>query len=222
MRAAAALATIAAGGILAALAYQAQAKALKGSVLALPEIPALDRALESEPVYFTLSMIERVLPIAPPFEELTMTAAEQNVAAFLRMIRYAEGTAGEEGYRTLYGGELFDQFADHPRIPVSAMLGGRPITSTAAGAYQILARTWDEVQAALNLPDFSPASQDAAAVYLIRRRGALEDVRAGRFEQAIAKVAREWASLPGSPYGQPVKSLEQVREIYAAAGGNFA
>ena len=218
----AALAIVAAGGLLAALAYQAQAKALRGSTLALPEIPVLDRALESEPVYFTLSLIERVLPIAPPYSELVMTAQETNVAAFLQMIRYAEGTAGPQGYRTLFGGGLFDHFADHPRMKVSAMLGAQPITSSAAGAYQILERTWDDVQASLGLADFSPASQDAAAVYLIRRRGALEDVRAGRFEVAIAKVSREWASLPGSPYGQPVKSIDQVRHVYASAGGVFA
>lgn len=216
------IAALAAGGLIAALAYQAQAKALRGSVLELPALPGLDRALESEPVYFTLSLIERVFPIAPSHQELTMTAAEKNVAAFLSMIRHAEGTAGPQGYRTLFGGGTFDHFADHPRGRVTATLGGKPITSSAAGAYQILERTWDEVQAALDLPDFSPASQDAAAVYLIRRRGALEDVRAGRFEAAIAKVAKEWASLPGSPYGQPLKSIDQVRQVYASAGGNFA
>jgi muramidase (phage lysozyme) len=219
---AAALVAIAAGGAVAVFAYQAQAKALRGSVLALPEIAALDRALESPAVYGALALIERMIPIGPSAEELTMTADEQNVAAFLQMIRAAEGTAGPNGYRTLFGGRLFDQFADHPRIAVTAPLGASTITSTAAGAYQILARTWDEARDALELPDFSPASQDAAAVWLIRRRGALADVRAGRFDDALAKVAKEWASLPGAPYGQPVKTLDQARSLYASAGGSFA
>lgn len=152
---------------------------------------------------------------------LATLTLERNVAAFLTTIRKAEGTAGQDGYRTLFGGALFDHYADHPRIPVSALLGRRLITSTAAGAYQFLARTWDEVAAALELNDFSPAAQDVAAVYLIRRRGALADVRAGRFEAAIEKCALEWASLPGSPYGQPVKTMDQVRAVYAAAGGSF-
>jgi muramidase (phage lysozyme) len=86
---------------------------------------------------------------------------------------------------------------------VTRLLGGREITSTAAGAYQFLARTWDEVAAALELPDFSPQSQDVAALWLIRRRGALADLREGRFDDFVAKCAKEWASLPGSPYGQP-------------------
>jgi muramidase (phage lysozyme) len=216
------LLVIAAGAGLALLAYQAQAKALRGSVLALPEIPGVDAALESPLAHQVLDLIESVIPIGPSQEDTMQLAADPNVAAFLKMIRYAEGTAGPNGYRTLFGGELFDHFADHPRVKVTRTLGGRLITSSAAGAYQILERTWDDIQARLALPDFSPASQDAAAVFLIRRRGALDDVRAGRFPQAVEKVSLEWASMPGSPYGQPVKTLDQVAAVYASAGGVFA
>lgn len=138
-----------------------------------------------------------------------------NLRAFLRMIRYAEGTAGENGYRMLFGGALFDSFADHPRVVVRKS----GYSSTAAGAYQILAGTWDEYRA--GLPDFSPASQDACAARLIRRRGALADVYAGRFADAVRKCAREWASLPGSPYGQPVRTLAQVQSAYLQAGGSL-
>lgn len=163
-----------------------------------------------------------VAGMSPRAGELAAIAGEPNVMAFLGTIRYAEGTLGGNGYRTLFGGDLFDHYADHPRIPVTRNLGGRPLTSTAAGAYQILERTWNDVVAALHLVDFSPAAQDVAAVWLIRRRGALDDVREGRFDDAIAKCAKEWASLPGSPYGQPVKSLAQVRRAYESAGGEFA
>lgn len=135
----------------------------------------------------------------------------QNVQAFLMLIRTGEGTATATGYRTLFGGRLFDGFEDHPRISITA--GG--YTSTAAGAYQILARTWD----GLGLPDFSPANQDIAAVKLIKRRGALADVIAGRIEAAIQKCNKEWASLPGSPYGQPTLSLSRAVATYARWGG---
>ena len=94
------------------------------------------------------------------------------------------------------------------------------VDSTAAGAYQFLSRTWDECAAALSLPDFSPPMQDLAAVFLIRRRGALVDVQAGRIEAAIRKCAREWASLPGSPYGQPTRSMEQALATYRQYGGS--
>lgn len=145
-----------------------------------------------------------------------------NLQAFLRMIRYAEGTASANGYRMLFGGGLFEGYDDHPRTPVTATLGGKRITSTAAGAYQFLERTWDDIKRAAGVSDFSPESQDRAAAALIRRRGALADVYAGRFSEAVRKCAREWASLPGSPYGQPVKTMAQVTAAYQGAGGWIA
>lgn len=144
----------------------------------------------------------------------------RNLRAFLRAIRFAEGTAGADGYRMHFGGSLFASFADHPRRAITARLGGREITSTAAGAYQFLERTWDDVRG--SLPDFSPASQDMAAARLIRRRGALGDVYAGRFAEAVRKCAREWASLPGSPYGQPTKTLDALAGVYLSNGGFYA
>jgi muramidase (phage lysozyme) len=141
-----------------------------------------------------------------------------SLRAFLAVIRAGEGTSDPDGYRRHYGGKLFDSYADHPRIAIKA---GR-WTSTAAGAYQFLSRTFDECRTALALPDFSPESQDLAAVYLIRRRGALTDALAGRLDAAIAKCAKEWASLPGSPYGQPTRTLAQAHATYAQAGGTLA
>jgi muramidase (phage lysozyme) len=145
-----------------------------------------------------------------------------NVKAFLAVIRNGEGTADEAGYRRMFGGELFSDMRDHPRQKITKKLGGKPITSTAAGAYQFLSRTWDEVAKALSLKDFSPRSQDLGAVFLIWRRKALDDVLAGRFETAVEKCAKEWASLPGSPYGQPVKTMSEARRVYAANHGVFA
>ncbi len=141
--------------------------------------------------------------------------AHPNVQAMLRVIRAGEGTADINGYRRLFGGKLFDSFADHPRIKVSAS----GYTSTAAGAYQALASSWDETKRIMQLPDFSPISQDLFALGRIAARGALDDVIAGRFDVAIKKIAREWASMPFSPYGQPTISLERARSIYAGAGG---
>lgn len=144
-----------------------------------------------------------------------------NLEAFLAVIRHCEGASGENGYRMLFGGELFDTFADHPRRKITKPLGGKSITSTAAGAYQFLATTWDECRKALDLRDFSPQSQDKAAEWLIRRRGALDDVHAGRIKEALTKCAKEWASLPGSPYGQPTKSLAECLAVYHRSGGQF-
>lgn len=143
----------------------------------------------------------------------------ENIPAFLMMIRIAEGTDSEDGYRMMFGKGLFHSFADHPRKAIKKKSGNTHIISTAAGAYQFLSKTWDLCQIKLKLPDFSPKSQDRAAVYLIERRGALGDVVSGRFEEAIDKCNKEWASLPGSPYGQPTLTMAKALAFYRAAGG---
>lgn len=145
-----------------------------------------------------------------------------NVRAFLHMIRVGEGTADDDGYRRHFGGSHFDSYADHPRKAITAGLGKNKYTSTAAGAYQFLARTWDGLVKQYGFASFEPRIQDIAALALIQGRKALDDVLAGRFEDAVRKCAREWASLPGSPYGQPVKTMAQARATYEQAGGQFA
>lgn len=141
-----------------------------------------------------------------------------NLKAFLTMIQHAEGTYGQNAYRMHYGGQLFNSYAHHPNIAITK----NGITSTAAGAYQILFRTWTSVQQALQLPDFSPSSQNKAAIELIRRRGALTAVLAGRFEEAVEKCKKEWASLPGAGYGQRERSLALLTDVYKNAGGRLA
>lgn len=149
-------------------------------------------------------------------QDLRLTLQWINVQAFLRVIRAGESSQDDSrAYRMLFGGGLIDDLSAHPNRTVTA----NGYTSTAAGAYQFLSRTWIECQKALGLTDFSPASQDLAAVYLIERRGALDDVVAGRIEEAIAKCNKEWASLPGSPYGQPTRTLEQALKTYRDYGG---
>lgn len=148
-------------------------------------------------------------------DDLRAALRSPNVRAFLRVIRAGEGTADDAGYGRCFGGSMFADFSDHPRRVITA---GR-YTSTAAGAYQFLSRTWDGLVRQYGFADFSPQSQDEAAVALIAGRKALPDVLSGQIEQAIAKCAREWASLPGSPYGQPTRSMPQALATYAEAGG---
>lgn len=144
--------------------------------------------------------------------------AYKNIRAFLIMIQYAEGTYGKDGYRRLYGGGSFNDFSKHLNSPQTKW----GITSTAAGAYQILNKTWVELQGKLGLIDFSPVNQDKAAIELIRRRKALDDVYAGRFTQAIAKCRKEWASLPGAGYGQNEKNVQNLLAVIKVAGGMTA
>ena len=100
-------------------------------------------------------------------------------------------------------------FSKHPNVLVQVTA---TIKSTAAGRHQILYKTWIE----LKLPDFSPASQDLAAVRLFKRRNMLAPLFAGDVQQAIRNGNREWASLPGSPYGQPTHSMGELVGFYRA------
>jgi len=153
-------------------------------------------------------------------DELAAELNHTNVKAFSVVVRVGEGTADEEGYRRMFTGKLFTSFADHPRQIQSDK--GSALRSDAAGAYQIMSYTWRDIQAALRLPDFSPRSQDIAFVWLVKeRRKALEEIKAGKFQAAVKKCANEWASLPGSPYGQPVKTMAQAMKTYEQNGGTY-
>lgn len=159
--------------------------------------------VKSPPVGATSNLSEKALAFQRYLDSPCMRA-------FLHALRLGEGTRGEAGYRTLFGGELFESFADHPRRVVKKS----GYKSSAAGAYQFLRRTWDEVAETLWLPDFSPPSQDVAAVFLINRRGALEAVLNGEVQRAVHLCRKEWASLPGSPHGQPTVAMDRFMAEY--------
>jgi lysozyme len=138
--------------------------------------------------------------------------------ALLNTIRFAEGTwtnGRGDGYRMLYGGGQFSDMARHPEFVVTS-----GYSSAAAGAYQFLPATWNEAARRLRLPDFQPASQDQAALYLMEKRGALTRFdRQGLSHDVLDLLAQEWASLPtlhgSSYYGQPVKGAEELRRFYS-------
>lgn len=156
-----------------------------------------------------------------------------NLKAFLDMIAHSEIGPGllaksDNGYNVLVGGslfddkgtpELFDDYADHPRKVVAL---GRGLKSSAAGRYQILTRYYDAYRKTLNLQDFSPASQDAIAIQMIKEQKAMPDIEAGNFDSAVAKCANIWASLPGAGYGQHENKIADLRAAYTSAGGMLA
>lgn len=141
----------------------------------------------------------------------------------LKAIRFAEGTNGPQGYQTKFGGGTFSDMSRHPGQVVNS--GG--YSSAAAGAYQFLPGTWDSQAKRLGLQNFGPESQDIAALALARNRllpiGGLAAVsKGGLTSQVSAQLAPEWASFPmengKSAYGQPVKPLSQLQQVY----GNIA
>jgi muramidase (phage lysozyme) len=156
----------------------------------------------------------------------TLSEAQKNsnVQAFLKVIRYAEGTSGTNGYRTLFGGNLFNDFSKHPnvKVPFIDKRTGKKNYSTAAGAYQFLHSTWQGLSLKLQLKDFTPGNQDLGAIELIREKGALEDVMNGRFEIAVGKVKKVWASMPNAGYLQPEKSMTKLIVKFKEYGGNIS
>jgi muramidase (phage lysozyme) len=147
----------------------------------------------------------------------------------LDVLAFTEGTGTDYGklvdgivlaspyYPELLGkrGVSVTNFSRHPDITVEV---NAELRSTAAGRYQFLKSTWDE----LKMPNFSPASQDVAAVRLMQERGMIGPLLAGDLKTAVLKGAPEWASLPtasgGSYYGgQTARSLAEIIAVYNLA-----
>lgn len=135
---------------------------------------------------------------------------DPKIKAFLDLIGKSEGAT----YNTLYGGTTFTDFSKHPNKKITA--GGW--TSTAAGKYQFLHKTWVAVSQKLGLKDFSPNSQDLAAIQLIKDRGAYNLILQGKITDAIHICSLEWASMPDqsgtSHYGQGGHSLQTLLTWY--------
>ena len=155
---------------------------------------------------------------------------EPRIKAMLDMIGFSEGT--HDGYGVVVRGEVVGpagspflgrrnvvvtDFGDHPRLMVQV---NRALRSSAAGRYQFLQRTWDE----LNLPDFSPRSQDLGAIMLMKRRRMIEPLLNDDFDTAVQRGSLEWASFPDANKGgqshfggQPAHPLETLRRQYQEA-----
>ena len=119
-----------------------------------------------------------------------------------------ETIAGPESkgdYNVIYGGSQFDDYSDHPRQPVMITSGpNKGQYSSAAGKYQFLGSTWDDIAERHNIPDFSPASQDQAAWALATEeykrdtgRDLEADLAAGDLSQVAPSLRNQWTSLPG-------------------------
>ena len=139
----------------------------------------------------------------------------KTVRAFMDTLAYAEGT--KEHYNYIFTFVTFTSYADHPR---RAICSGS-LCSTAAGRYQFLSKTWDSLAGSLGLADFTPPNQEKAGLELIRRAGAynyaLKADTYANFSAGVKKINTIWASLPGSPYGQPTHTMKELWGVYKEA-----
>lgn len=159
--------------------------------------------------------------MANSLDELKAARSNPNAQRYLRMLQQAEGTyKGADGnpYAVAFGGETIADLSKHPKVLREfKQTDGKANKTSAAGAYQFLGSTWDDVAGKLGLQDFGPESQDLAALELIRRNGSLQDVLAGNFDKAVQRDGRTWASLPSSPYAQPRRSQGFIEQALGAA-----
>ncbi|MET3046802.1 peptidoglycan DD-metalloendopeptidase family protein, partial [Flavobacterium covae] len=92
---------------------------------------------------------------------------EARIRAFMRMLRVGEGTEGEKGYTTQYSGSQFSDMNDHPHEVIKS----GNYSSSAAGAYQIMADTYDGLatyRTKYNIPNFNQESQDKLCLVILK------------------------------------------------------
>ena len=156
----------------------------------------------------------------PPVDGRASTGAGSqtgNAKALLNALADAEGTSqyANDGYKTQYTGKQF-KGNNHPREVL-----GTNLRSDAAGRYQFLSTTWDEIMGG----EMTPERQDEAALKLIKRRGV--NIEDGLSISEIYRLGGEWASVEGGPdmkkgggYGGQAKySAETFMQMYQQYGG---
>ena len=158
----------------------------------------------------------------PPVSNASSGASSQsgNARALLNAIADAEGTSqyANDGYKTQYTGKQFSG-TEHPREVL-----GTSLRSDAAGRYQFLSTTWDEIMGG----EMTNSRQDDAALKLIKRRGV--NIDDGLSISEIYRLGGEWASIEGGPemrkgggYGGQAKySAETFMQMYVKYGGKQA
>ncbi|WP_158978903.1 hypothetical protein [Cellulophaga sp. L1A9] len=164
----------------------------------------------------------------------TECTCEARVRAFLRLLKWTEGTEneGDDAYRTLFSFKKFDDYSKYPMDIVKAS----GYSSSAAGAYQINIACYKTLQGyyknKLNqwkqdtnndyitkykINGFTPLEQDKLTLLILihKRKGLIHDIINKEFSKGLRiHASYEWASMPPKRYDQPAKSFEEVANRY--------
>ena len=136
--------------------------------------------------------------------EIAWNEADPTQRAFLNTLAGPE-SGGE--YNIIYGGDHFEDYSKHPGVYKPIESGpNKGKKSSAAGKYQFLESTWNDIAHRYRLPDFSPANQDKAAWYLAAEtyartqgRSLSTDLQSGD-PKVLAGIGKAlspiWTSLP--------------------------
>lgn len=162
------------------------------------------------------------------FEEMNISSDvlvdDPRIRAMLDLINYAEGTSGDYGkivngivIKSPYYPELIGKhnvsITNFSRFPEILVDYGAD-WSTAAGRYQITTDTWKD----FGRGDFSPRSQDRAAIRIMNSLNMLELLLSGNIRQAIFTASKRWASFPKDESGTsnfPPQNAKPVAELEA-------
>ena len=141
-----------------------------------------------------------------------------NLSAFLDTIADMIGStichqSMDDGYDVDITGSRFQSYETHPfmmRDPVFITDG---VESTKAGRYLLSVELWPYYKRMLNLPDFSPYSQDKWAIKLIFENDARSLVKQGKIEIAFSKCVDIWPVLD---------NVEAGKDVYPRFGGHIS
>ncbi len=140
---------------------------------------------------------------------VSMIGALQNprVQAILDLISRPEGGT----YDSHNSGAKMTNFDEHPGFGPPNKQGD---SSSAAGRYQMLKRTFDGIKKQIGPLTMSEPSQDLAAAWLLKELGALKALESGNLDTAIsaAAVPKGWAALPGGV--QQRIDMGQAKALY--------
>lgn len=169
-------------------------------------------------------------------KELADLARKPEIRAMLDTIGFTEGTG--LNYGKVVNGTVIGQnkknmpydttlvagaknvttydMSQHPNVKVQV---NKNLVSSAAGRYQFLSGTWNNLSQKLGLTNFHADTQDIAAVQLMKERNMIEPLLNGDLQTAINRGANEWASLPkadgnGAYAGQNARSFEAIQNAY--------
>ena len=138
---------------------------------------------------------------------------DPKIRAFLDLIAWKES----QGYNSLVGNKTFSSFQDHPGVLNPQLYSQTGQNSDAAGRYQFISTTFTPLKNSLNLPDFSPISQDKAAALLLVQLGASSKIMSGDIAGAILSSRSTWSSLPGASQSDPSYTTDQAIAYYNTA-----
>lgn len=159
---------------------------------------------------------------------LVMIGGDPHIRALMRTISASESNM-DRPYRLLYGGQLFSDVSRHPDrcVPIETgpNLGD---CTTAAGRYQFLTTTWEEMAAAyhprpprlfglLGTYDFSPRYQDEVVYRWLSDADAwgtdlAQLLRQGQIDRVLERLSGTWTSLG---YGIETNSMSsRLTQIY--------